>query len=747
MVNGIIYGMFALFVILGILFGLKRGLVKSVVRLITVLISCVVVVFVVSRISSALLKADISGLGLVVGDVQITSISEAIINYISQISIIAGLLKTSPTLTAVVNAIPAVIVNIVLFIVLFFVVKAILYFVDIIINKIIIKKDSDKPKRRLWGALVGAVQGIVVFLFVLIPIAGTMNLVNDALKVVDEQPQTVQQSTLVNLSVKNGEQTTAEIKNSTKVIADYKNNVLIKIFNAIGYKNLTNAVYDKITTIEITDQEKTTLRAETMVVAKVFNSYEKLKNVNVAELSDADEKNAHELIDNAFSSPIIGGVVTELTTGLANAWTGLEPTSFVGLEKPIIDENLLDVLDNLLINLRTDTKEDLNKDLKVLVSTLKVSSDYGVTKNVVGGNSNTDNLVQSIGQEGCMENIVGTLATGKVTKEIIPSFIEFGLNYGYMAMEINNNEVVITKTSSEVNWETEKVVLGDLFEGVGQTFSSINKEGELIDKLDFLALAKTMNAIRESQLLEDAGQDISVNLLQSNLLSGIDTSTLVLYIENDQKYDELDFEKMLLTVKSSAQIAKDLENIKNPESDVTELNKDDVGTLIGGLTGNDATKEVLKDLASEESLESAGVEKPMAGAIGELVGAIAGYDTTEPNAVQPPQEDAEIESATGAVESLLGASSNAKDLNKNFVFSDNELEAKEKMNDFVDNILSSEFIYVVTIDKGIELGFRTETQSNLSDYEQTWLNQVLNDSTNPNLTAQKKSEIKNMFMI
>ena len=201
MSSGVIYGLFAMFLILGVLLGLRRGLVKAAIRIATIIISCVLVVFLVQPITTAILTADLSSAGLVVGDVPVTTINDTIVNYIGSMGGVAQLLATSPTLVAVINSIPAMLVNMLLFVVLFFIIKGILYFVDIIINKIVIKKDSDKPKRRIWGAVVGGVQGIICFLFVFIPIAGTMNMLDETMELVDASKTTVQETSLSNVSI------------------------------------------------------------------------------------------------------------------------------------------------------------------------------------------------------------------------------------------------------------------------------------------------------------------------------------------------------------------------------------------------------------------------------------------------------------------------------------------------------------------------------------------------------------------
>ena len=422
----------------------------------------------------------------------------------------------------------------------------------------------------------------------------------------------------------------------------------------------------------------------------------------------------------------------------------VNPGTFVGVEKPVKDEKLVKCFDTLLLSLRNDTAEELAEDLKVVVKTLRVSASHGLTEKI--GSGDTDTIVSVIGKEGCMEELVGTISSGKATKMILPAVVELGLNYGYEAVGMENVEVNITQSASNINWETEKVVLGDLFEGLSKTYESTKGEGELINKLDFLNFAKVLNSIRSSELLKDCGQTITINLLKSELVVGIDVSNLILDVENSTTYDDLDFVVVLQTLKSSANIASDLDKISKGEKE--SLNSEDIGTLLDGLTSGGATQDALKNLASSENLKEVGVEESTANAVNGLVDSITDYE----GSVATPKSEAEIQSATSAVENLLGASQNAFDTNKGYVFSDNEEEAKASMTELIDSMLSSPFIYEATINKGEELGFKTVDRtttphietSKLSTEEQGWLKQVLE---NYSCTQTQKEEILNMFAV
>lgn len=745
MVTGVVYGMFALFLILGVLYGLKRGLTKSVIRIITVVICCVLVIFVCGPITSAILTADLSKAGMMIGDVPLTSIQDTVVSYISQISIVGELLKTSPTLLAVVNALPAVLVNLILFVVLFFILKGITYIIDIVLNKIIIKKDSDKPIRRWWGALVGGFQGLIIFLFVMLPIAGTMNLVTDTFNVIEESQENNNQ-TVVSLSVGENKENESLVmtKKATNVVDEYNDIFLIKMFNTIGYKSLTNVVFDKITTMEVLE-EKTNLRKEIIVVAKIYNNYENLKDIDIAYFSSQNEEDAKELIDDAFSSPIIGGVTTELVVGVADAWTGVDSSPFMGMDKPIVNERLVGALDTLLVNLRTDTKEDLQTDLKVIVSTLKVSADYDLTRNINAGDA--DALVRVVGKDGCIENIVGTLSSGKTTKSIIPAIVEFGLNCGYDAIGVEDDDITITQNVNQINWETEKVILGDMFEGIAGTYTSVKKDGDVLETLDFVSFAKTMDAIRDSQLLRGVNQKITVALLESDLLNGVDTTEFVRYVKNEEEYKSMNFSAMFKTLESSANIANDMDKLLSGDESVSGLDNKDVSNLLEGLTTDGATKDVLVEFASSENLKKSGVnDESLANAIGGLVGSIADYDGTVP----VPNEN-EMDGTTTAVENLIIISKMANDKKADktdYVFGDNAETAKIEMRFFVDNMFSSDFMFDATKENGELLGFTTGGNSNLTTSEQIWLVEVLNEKHDQNpdkFTTDKCKDVAKMF--
>ena len=173
---------FLVFLTLGFLYGLWRGFSKSLTRLLIVVAVTVATFFIVPSLSHTLITADISSWNLSVGGVQVQTINEFLTEYLAGFDKVNELMNASPTFTKFIQMVPEVLVNIVLFLVFFFVVKMISMIIYWILSAIFFskKKTEGKNKHRFIGAVIGAVQGLLVACVVLMPVFGLMNLANTA---------------------------------------------------------------------------------------------------------------------------------------------------------------------------------------------------------------------------------------------------------------------------------------------------------------------------------------------------------------------------------------------------------------------------------------------------------------------------------------------------------------------------------------------------------------------------------------
>ena len=171
---------FLVILLAGFLFGLVRGFNKSLVRILLVVAMLVLTFFIVPKITQAAMTLDISSLGITIGGNTATSVGDIVVSLLNQIPQVADIAGTDAYAT-IINVVPQMILNVVLFIVVFIalrLVSMIIYWIisGICFNK---KKTEGKNKHRLLGSLVGVVQNFLIFLVILVPVVGAINILGD----------------------------------------------------------------------------------------------------------------------------------------------------------------------------------------------------------------------------------------------------------------------------------------------------------------------------------------------------------------------------------------------------------------------------------------------------------------------------------------------------------------------------------------------------------------------------------------
>lgn len=166
-------GLLGIFLIFGMFFGLIRGLKRSSIRLATVLVALLLAFLLTPVIGRALTSINIPING--------KTPSEWMDMLANQIGENAFYLESvMPHLQDFLVAAALAVVNLVLFLVLYIVVKILSWIVYAILAPICApKKDKDgkRYKKHAWfGLLVGAVQGLVLFFFFMIPVNGLIGV-------------------------------------------------------------------------------------------------------------------------------------------------------------------------------------------------------------------------------------------------------------------------------------------------------------------------------------------------------------------------------------------------------------------------------------------------------------------------------------------------------------------------------------------------------------------------------------------
>ena len=304
---------------------------------------------------------------------------------------------------------------------------------------------------------------------------------------------------------------------------------------------------------------------------------------------------------------------------------------------------------------------------------------------------------------------------------------------------VTQDELKIVRSSSQINWETEKHTLSDIFSGFSKISNSLQAEGEDIDNMNFEQVGFVFDKIQESQVLDGVDQNLMIALLDSAFFDAIDVGqTLMLNVRDPEKYETINFTTTFVTLGNTAKIAKEFSEIADPSSERTDLSADEVASMLNGLQ-DPTTSELMKDLANEENLKKAGATESQSEAIGTVIDVLS-TETTE----KVPESDAEQQKEAGAVKNLI---STVEAVNGRTDATQNIFATQEDANEFIDSMMTSSYVYALTINNGVKLGFLQENNTDpvtytslLSASDKAMVENALNNSAYSSAENQQKTQ-------
>ena len=175
----ILLGIFLLGLGGGMLFGLIRGTKRTAKRIVVLLVFFIIAIVITPWISGALVKVAL--------DYKVNAadetVNDVIVNFISEDVYGAAALETLSDVKAFALGTPLLVLNLIVFwslMLLFrFVISPLVHL--FLLKKIAPKRDADGnkiPFNRWAGLGMGALQGVLIFLFMLIPVTGLMASIN-----------------------------------------------------------------------------------------------------------------------------------------------------------------------------------------------------------------------------------------------------------------------------------------------------------------------------------------------------------------------------------------------------------------------------------------------------------------------------------------------------------------------------------------------------------------------------------------
>lgn len=746
MIKGVIGIIFVGLILIGMLIGLLRGLKRSLLRAGGVIISAVMAFFLAPAFTNSFLNMDLSRYNIDMGDVAVTTVNDTIINALKSVPEVSDIISSSPTAENLLLKIPAAIANLFLFLGLFIVLSLLFWIVYLIIAPFIVKKQDKNGdpanKHRLSGCAIGVVQAVAVFAILFLPFAGVVNICNKEIKYINDYRNSAAVVASASYDTKKahadiyeevsteetgsgetdtGESGAASNVNVQEYVDQFNQAWPLKILNVLGYRTISSKSVEYLTTIKVSGKQKVKLVDEADNIVKVYVRLERLKGVDFNNLTDADLDIINDAIDCLFESKFIPDVLNEMIVSIAKNWTSASSEgSILSLTKPNVEGELGGALDAIITELTKSTPATLKTDLKALVKTVKVLNNSGLM-DAINGEAGDDAVVDALIAGTNAIDLVGAMTEGVTLKNALPKVIESGLKFCYPLLNITPEEsktFVISTPASQVNWETEKVYLGNVFSSFGKVYKSLQKEGAIEDKIDYEALGVALNNIRASQLLNcpiegdtTLGKELTVLLVRKNL--GKDDAAIA-KLENSIRstYDTIDFESALKTVSATIKVAKQLQD------SLADLNADDLMDVLDGMDTSKAT-DMIKNIASKDNLSQLGVDEPTADAISKVVNSVSDYTKLDGKEALPATEQEKVD-AVDAVKTLYNTIKNENTGSHKFY------NSKEEMKTFIDSIQKSNYVYKMTINNGVNLGFKVDSgKTNLDDTEYTWLTELI----------------------
>lgn len=403
MYSMILLGLVALVAVICVVVSLVRGFGKSLVRFLTILLSGVAAVVICLVLKSHLpspveflSENDFSSLGGELGNlfnklVEYGEISPTLLELAVQL---VGAL----TLPVVCLAIFCLISS--LSLVIYLILKAVL--------KLPLKGlDHIVPLSRLWGAVIGVAQALVIIAVILLPVSGYLSVggatVND----------------LVEQGVLKEDQ--AVVQTVQTVVDELNESPVLTVYRKVGGELLT----DSMMKMEVAGAEIQIEEELDSVLAMVLRIGELGEN----ELANYGEKEAETIRaigesfdDSKLMAPIVGDILYAAT----DAW--MKGETFLGAEKPSMGESaeLFDpFMDTLFDILHEDAKtaDLLREDVKTVAEIVATLAQHGVLANM----NNTETLLTTLSSEGVVESLINTLGENPSMKRLIPEVTNLGV--------------------------------------------------------------------------------------------------------------------------------------------------------------------------------------------------------------------------------------------------------------------------------------------------------------------------------
>lgn len=429
-----IYVFVFLFALIGALKGRSRGIKRQLVRTITVAIAAIASYYAVS-IGYGYLEDFLSDKTM--ADVETWILQSGLVPSGMDTSWIASL--DMATAEIILTLPVALIVMPFLFVACFQLLSWFMLIFHAIICAICgFKKKKNTKTTRLWGALLGMVQGIAVAGLFLLPLVGMGNIAQESVAILNEEAP-------------NEEFTATVTTGYDAYVKDVAEDPVIKLYSVLG----VNTLYESLATVELNDKEYDTTEL-------VYDST--MITIDAVELKGADPKNLSA--ENVESIKAIldrieqNSVMSEVLAGSFRSLSGAYESGVFNIQ---IDEPYKSIIDAAFEIFKTSDSTNINTDLDTVASVYFLLSDDGVLK-AFGSDS-----------EAMLEILTKRDTEGKTTINKIVSTVEENERTKPLITLITKISITVMADQAGID-ETVVETFDNIKNGLNDNVLSINKE-------------------------------------------------------------------------------------------------------------------------------------------------------------------------------------------------------------------------------------------------------------------------------
>ena len=585
----IIGGVMFLFVLFGLFWGLIRGLKKSGFRAVWILTCAVILFFLTPLITKWLMNLNLGFLSIKVNGVPANSVRELIEVVISQIPNYGQILAKSPDTINLLIALVGLFINAFVYVICFWLVKIALWPLWVILSAIFIKKKNakgeKKPKRRLFGGLVGGVTGLFVGATTLMPIMGVVGMVNEVEK------DTYETYTKVVINQETGLKEEQEFKGGQitqllgedvfKYINAYNDSFVSKMLKYTGIEGINNAAYSGLssatvgeTRIVLKDEVKTALKTVGSITAFANLDFENLSKEQVAKIISS----AKNVVNNVFGMNILNALGNNLYPIVMDEI--LSNPEFI-VKLPATGS---EVYDDAIVDAFTELKSvqfsDIKNEVIAVLDVAEILNNQGIIEKLANNQEGSFQDVTKLCTDETVAQINNKLFAMKSTSKLMPIMVNASLKYVAEMLEVE--DFVVDEQHGNAN------AVKNLFTGITTTVFGVCNSLDLnssyyITKTTLPLMGKLLDSVKSYEGLTSQNYKKLVDALENKLNKTI--STMLDGINSS-----------LIGVKDEIlKSIKNLSEISNFENDFTKISSvyDNVVLVVEGLTAE--TTEIKLD--------------------------------------------------------------------------------------------------------------------------------------------------------